>query len=61
VPTDVEPEAVTTPDELIVIPETEEASEVFAILQLHEEVEPVPPEMDGVELLALPKVDEISG
>ena len=53
--------AVTTPELLIEIPVTAEASDALAIAQLQEDDEPVPPEIEGVEDLAVPKVVEIPG
>jgi hypothetical protein len=54
-------ETETTPELLIVIPETVEESEIFTTDQLHEVVDPVPPLSVGVEVLAVPKVVEIPG
>ena len=47
----------TTPLESIVMPETEELSEVFLILQLHVEGSPVPPETLGDAVAVLPKTE----
>jgi hypothetical protein len=54
-------ETETTPEELIVIPLTVELSEVLTTDQLQEEVDPVPPEIVGVEVFADPKVVETLG
>lgn len=53
--------AETTPEPLMEIPVTAEASDAFAIVQPQDEVEPVPPVTDGVEDLAVPNVVEIPG
>lgn len=45
---------MTTPDELIDIPETAELSESLTIDHVQELEEPVPPEIVGVELLLVP-------
>ena len=54
-------EAVTTPDELMLIPETVAESELRAICQVQDEEDPVPPLIEGVEVLAVPKVVDIPG
>ena len=61
VPVAVLEAAVTTPELLIVIPETAEASEALPIDQAQDEVALVPPEIEGVEVCAVPNVVEIPG
>jgi hypothetical protein len=46
---------------LIVIPLTVELSDALTTDQLHDELEPVPPEIVGVEVLAVPNVVETLG
>ncbi len=51
----------TTPEELMVIPLTVELSEAFTTDHVQDELEPVPPEIDGVDVFAVPKVVETLG
>jgi hypothetical protein len=46
---------------LIVIPETVEESEALATDQLHEDWDPVPPLIVGVEVFAVPKEVDTPG
>lgn len=50
-----------TPELLIVIPETVDESDAFTTDHVHDVVEPVPPEIVGVEVFEVPKVVEIPG
>jgi hypothetical protein len=59
VPVDTLEEAVTTPELSTVIPETADESETLATDHVHDEVEPVPPPMVGVDVLDVPKDVEI--
>jgi hypothetical protein len=45
----------------MVIPLTVELSEALTTAQLQEELDPVPPEIVGVEVFAVPKVVEMLG
>lgn len=54
-------EADTTPELLIVIPETVDESDAFTIDQLHDDCEPDPPLIVGVEVFAVPNDVEIPG
>jgi hypothetical protein len=51
----------TTPELLIVIPATLEESDVLTTDQVHDEVEPVPPLIVGVEVFAVPNEVDIPG
>lgn len=54
-------EAEITPELLIVIPETVDESDAFTIDQLHDDCEPVPPLIVGVDVFAVPNEVEIPG
>jgi hypothetical protein len=61
VPVETLDDAETTPELLIVIPETVEESETLATDHVQDEVEPVPPLIVGVEVFEVPKDVEIPG
>jgi hypothetical protein len=61
VPVGSEEDALTTPELLIVIPETVDESEAFTTLHVHDDCDPVPPLIVGVEVFAVPNEVEIPG
>jgi hypothetical protein len=61
VPVATADEAETTPVLLMVIPETFEESDTFTTDHVHDEVDPVPPVIVGVDVFEVPNVVEIPG